>query len=117
MSVLILPSDSSQGEPFLLKDARATTPGTEQTLITQVLAFDVKLKTAQVTCNMEGKFRVLHDGVLIGAGRTGPGDRNPIHFWLPNRQIMNTELLELKFTAFNQTAIVTVESFLSTAKD
>ena len=116
MSVLIQPSAGSQGEGFFLNGIGSTTPGTEQTLISTTLAFDIELMLAQVRCNMEGTFKIFVAGSLIGSGRTGPGNRNPSHYWLPSKNADSGDLLELKFTAFLQTAIVPIEAFISAVK-
>lgn len=114
MSVLLIPRI---GDLFLITDTRNTTPGVEQTLINHSLTFGVEISQIQVNCNMEADFSVFLDAKFIGSGRTGPGDRNADHdLKKAGEKAISGQIITVKFTANIQTAIVAVDSFVSTIK-
>lgn len=101
------------GDPLFIEEITVTTPGTEQTLITQLVPASKKNRILKVTvtCNLEGTFRVFIDSDQIASGRTGPGVYNAEFDWRPYREVLSGETIYVKFEAMGSRPATDVEAY------
>jgi len=91
-----------------------TTPGADQTL----LSFTVPVSTLRqvnkvnVTLRQESYFWIEADGLKVGSGLTGPGQKSEICF-NPTRPFSPGTLIEVKLKQRNGSAVTTVDCVLS----
>lgn len=109
-----VPSGETGGDAKFIDVQSLTTPGSEQTLITQVIPAGKQYNLLQVTvvCRQEGSFKVLIDSDIIASGRTGAAQSNVSFAFLPYRIANASETLELKFTGMAGKPAVDVEAYL-----
>lgn len=102
------------GEADHRQYAGVTTPGVEQTLITEAVPAGVRrhLHSVVVACRMEGRFLVLAGATVVGSGRTGAAAPNARFVWSPPRAFPAATALSLKFTARPGSAIADLEAYL-----
>lgn len=90
------------GVPKRFRLAGSTTPGTEQTLISETVpagkTWNVIL--AGALTRMTGRWRLLVDGTLEGSGYTGPGGNNELFDYRGGvLEAAATKVVEVKFLA------------------
>lgn len=104
----------TQGVPFFLDLDSVTAPGVEKTISTQVITagFKVNLLQVDVTCRIEGVYKVYIDTLVIASGRTGPTDKNPNFNWAAGREVEAGETLKLTFEAPSFRPVTDLEIYL-----
>lgn len=109
-----VPSGESGGSAKFIDVQDLTTPGIEQTLITQLIPAGKLYNILQVTvvCRQEGAFKVLIDSDIIASGRTGAAQSNVSFSFRPYRVANEGETLELKFTGIAGKPSVDIEAYL-----
>lgn len=93
-----------------------TTPGAPQTLLTILVASmtRVDLYAAIVSCSFVTAFKVKVDGVIVGSGRTGPGEQQARFPWTPLLPVAAGATITLELVQSFGPA-VDVEAFLEYA--
>lgn len=105
------------GTPVFFEMSSLTTPGVEQTLV----SFTVPAETTRmlhrviIVCRMEGSFRVLSDGSVIGSGRTGAAQPNVFFDFTPPRPVSEGTVIDVLFEARTNSPPVYVEVFVQAA--
>jgi len=107
----------SSGIKYFKKAITTTTPGIEQTLISDTILVGktVNLLHLQLSCREQATFRILIAGSQVGSGRTGPGgDRNIFFPWTPDEVAIAGSLVEVKFLQMSaRPNSVDVEAYLT----
>lgn len=104
----------STGTPFHAVDQRTVaTPGTPEDLISVTVPASTTRKISKVivSCNKSGKFEVKINAIVIGSGRTGPGNTNVEFNWLPTRSAVATDVIKVTFNQLRGPA-TDVEAYL-----
>jgi hypothetical protein len=91
-----------------------TTPGLEQVLISQVIPASITRYLSQVivVCRIEGMFKIMLDGQMIGSGRTGAVQPNVSFGFAPSEELFGGSNLEVLFEARANSPAVSVECFI-----
>jgi len=107
-------SPDISGNRFYEKNQTVTTPGVEQTLISETVGvgLNVNLIDCQVSCSREGVLKVYVENVVIASARTGPGNPNAIFLWNPYHSVLETETVEVKYLASNWNPVTEIEVYL-----
>ena len=102
------------GDPFHRETNHTSTPGVEQVLIQEVVPSGVTRSVYQVAviCRIEGRFRILCDGDMIGAGRTGAAQSNVVFTFVPPFKAQASQELKVVFETRPNSPAVTVECFM-----
>lgn len=102
-----------EGEPDTLSNAVSSTPGSPQTLISNMVDAGTRLDAfaAIVVCAFPSLYQVKVDGVLIGSGKTAPGKPESRFVWLPLQKVAAGATIDIEFLqSFGPT--VDVEAYL-----
>lgn len=104
----------SAGTPFHSRDQRTvTTPGTPETLITEVVPASTTRKISKVVVSSTklGKFDIKIDSTIIGSGRTGPSNMNAEFTFSPAISATATQTITVEFNQLRGPA-TDVEAYL-----
>lgn len=106
--------DVSVGESHFNSSYTATTPGTLQTILTEVVPVGKLrgLTQVRVNCRHEGEGFVYADSILIGSFFTGAATPNPNLLWLPKYLVAAGLTIEVQFRQRTGSPIVDVGCFL-----
>ena len=109
-----LPDSDGSGAAKFVDVQDATTPGSEQTLHTEVVPAgkQFNLLLCNLACRQEGSFKVLIDSDIVASGRTGPAQPNAVFSWRPYRPAAAGATISVKFTAMAGKPSVDVEMYL-----
>lgn len=109
------------GDIKRFKQSLTTTPGTEQTLISEVVPAGKKwnVVTGVALARMSGRWRILVDGNLEWSGFTGPGgDNRPAVFVSRALEATEGKVVEIKFLARPGSAVgAYVDAYLHVAEN
>lgn len=88
------------GTKFHASDQRATTPGVQQTTLSVVVPASTTrtLSKVIVSCRQSVQFVVTANSVLIGSGRTAPGEHNASFEWAPGFDVPASQTIEVLVT-------------------
>lgn len=102
------------GTPNFFDAEVLSTPGIEQTLITQVVGAGItrRLSSVYVTFRSNGCWSLEVDGNKVASGRTGPARPFNLFKFDPERDVSTGSTIELKFTAGTATKASDVEAYL-----
>lgn len=117
-AALSVPKDFYQGDPKHFQSQSVTTPGVVQTLLdkTNPGNFNRDIYQVIVVCRFEGIIQVLLDDVVIGSGRTGPGQSQAIIPWTPPYPSLASQRIVVTFQSRVGSPSVPVEAYLATAE-
>lgn len=101
------------GTPHFDDAQDETTPGVEQTLISQTVPAGTTRNISQVivATRVTGVFQVLSDDEIIGSGRTGPGGTGPMT-WSPPRALAAGTEYQVIFQARDNSPPQDVEAYV-----
>lgn len=91
------------GTPFFSSNQTVTTPGSEQTLLSETVGVGdtLILKAVRLSCRRQITYKILVDSVVIGSGRIGPGKLNDDFTFLVENAIAAGSTIEVKATALS----------------
>lgn len=107
------------GDPIYFDDESATTPGTEQTVISETVPTGKKwqLSQIQMNCCQNGEITIFIGSSLIGSGIISPGEQNFFLNWFPGRPMTAGETVAVKFRQISGTNSKTVRSHLQLTEE
>lgn len=107
-------TDATPGQDFFASIETATTPGVQQTLITDINPGPVKRNIMQVSvsCRFEGKAEIRINGTIIGSMRTGGSTPNPSFKWSVPKPYATGETLTVTFKSRTGSPISDVECYV-----
>lgn len=106
--------DTATADPHFNSTSNATTPGTEQTLISETVPAGTIRELSRITtvCRQEATGQIKVDGALIGSFRTGPAVPSGVFEWIPRYPVSAGQEIEVLFTARTGAPISTVDCHL-----
>lgn len=102
------------GAPHFKDVVDNTTPGSEQTLLSETVPVGVTRNLLQVVvvCRMEGSFLITANGQAIGSGRTSGSTPNVVFGFNPWRPIPEGQEIAITFCQSFCSVPVKVEAYL-----
>ncbi len=87
------------GNKFSVESSVETIPGSTKTLFTVIIGAGLTINLSQIfaTTQQSGKLTVLHNGSLIGAGRSRPGKPDIFFPWFPFEPIAAGDTIKVEF--------------------
>lgn len=118
VAALSVPKEFFQGVPKHFAFQGVTTPGIVQTLLTVLnpANMDRDLYQVVVVCEFSGIILVKLDGIVIGSGRTGPGEKQALIPWTPPYPSLSEQTILVTFQQRSSSPVVPVEAYLATAE-
>jgi hypothetical protein len=107
------------GTATFFDDERASTPGSEQTLVSESVPVGKKwtLYQLQLNSSRDAKIQVKIGSTLVGSGTIGAGDNNLFFSWFPGRPMAATETVTVLYDQNSSTPTTTVRAHLQLTEE
>jgi len=117
MSKLSFPPPWIQADGKFVDAETATDPGNEIVVLTTTIAAGESWRIVAACLNnpMPGVIKVLLNSQLIGSGLIRSAETNLVIPWVPGRQVVGGDTIDVTFSQMANTPITTVRSHLMLA--
>jgi hypothetical protein len=114
LDAIIAALGGSSGTAFFAETQTVTTPGSTQTLITEVVPVGTtrSLNKVVVVCRRSAKFEIKINSTVVGSGRTGSASMNASFVFLPVRYAASGDTITIDFEQTSSGPSVDVEVYL-----
>lgn len=113
-SLIVSDSNTTPADPYFREFIGQTTPGSVQTLLSEVVPVSTKrfLSRVVVTTRHSGTYKILEDSSIIGSGRLDSREVESVFTWEPNRSVTAGKTIKLQFETYAGRPISDLEAYV-----